>query len=236
MGRFEDLTGMKFGEWIVKELDKESMEKLRNMKKQIKTLWVCQCSCGNIKTVAAGDLKNKKSLSCGHSKYYVIAKKVSEKKKGVNKYDLSGEYGVGYTENNKSFLFDLEDYDVIKDYYWTIHDGYAISVSNNDTIRMHRLIKNCPEDKIVDHINRNRSDNRKNNLRICVQEVNVKNISKRKDNKSGYTGISKSGNKWIVRISVNKKRITVGTYKDFEKAVEARKDAELKYWGEIIQR
>lgn len=38
MGRFEDLTGMKFGEWIVKELDKESMEKLRNMKKQIKTL------------------------------------------------------------------------------------------------------------------------------------------------------------------------------------------------------
>lgn len=47
---------------------------------------------------------------------------------------------------------------------------------------MHRLIMNAEENKVIDHINRNKLDNRKENLRICQQSDNCKN----KIAKKGY--------------------------------------------------
>lgn len=71
-------------------------------------------------------------------------------------YDLTGEYGIGWTSNtNKEFYFDIEDYDKIKDYCWYENDGgYVVTQRNRKTIRMHRLILNLsPKDDIqVDHI------------------------------------------------------------------------------------
>lgn len=235
MGRFEDLTNKKFGEWTVLELDTETMEKRKLDGKAHRTLWKCKCSCGDVKTVPAGDLKSGKSLSCGHSKYEVIGQKVSESRKGKNEYDLSGEYGIGYTMQGKCFYFDKEDYELIKGYYWYIKRGYAVSNNNGNQIKMHRLIMSAPKGKVIDHINRQRNDNRKENLRICTQLENCRNVSKRKDTK-GYLGVNKDGNKWRVRITVNGKRLRLGTYDTYEEAVEKRKEAELKYWGEIIDR
>jgi len=56
----------------------------------------------------------------------------------------------------------------------------------------------------------------------------------RRDNTSGYPGVSfkKKARKWRVTISINKKQTYVGTYKSLEEAVDARKEAELKYYGE----
>ena len=87
--------------------------------------------------------------------------------------------------------------------------------------------------KVIDHINHNTLDNRKQNLRIVTRVQNQMNMSKRKDNTSGFTGVhfNKRSDKWMATIQVNYKSINLGTFKNKEDAIEARKKAEEKYFG-----
>lgn len=81
--------------------------------------------------------------------------------KKYNTYDLSGEFGKGYTSKGEEFYFDLEDYELIKNHNWHESDnGYCMTNLNKNLIRMHRLIMDFPDDMQIDHINRNRKDKR----------------------------------------------------------------------------
>lgn len=81
--------------------------------------WECECSCEeHNRIITRGDyIRNGVTLSCG---CYHREQLVNRNKDGhFNIYNLSGEYGIGWTSNtNKEFYFDLEDYDKIKDYCW----------------------------------------------------------------------------------------------------------------------
>ena len=67
-----DLTGQRFGK--LKVIEETYQNNIRK--------WKCQCDCGNISYIATGSLRSGNSTSCGKCK---------------NTYDLSGEYGIGYT-------------------------------------------------------------------------------------------------------------------------------------------
>lgn len=129
-------------------------------------------------------------------------------------------------------IIDLECIDAIKDYNWHIHND--VYIINNQVGFLHRFIMNCPDDMVIDHINRNPLDNRRENLRICTQQQNTMNSSTRCDNTSGIPGVFwyKSRNKWMAYITINGKRKHLGYFKTKEGAVEARRQAEIEYFGE----
>lgn len=130
-------------------------------------------------------------------------------------------------------LIDLEDIDKVKQYKWNLNAReYVYTDSTN--ILLHRLIMNCPDDKVVDHINHNKLDNRKSNLRICTQQQNSKNRSICSKNTSGITGVwwYKPCGKWCAQITYNKKRIHLGLFDTLEEATQARKQAEIDLFGE----
>jgi hypothetical protein len=77
-------------------------------------------------------------------------------------------------------FIDTDDLDLIKQYKWNNCQGYARTSINGKTIRLHRLILNCP-DKFIDHINHNTLDNRRQNLRIVTPKENNKNKKYVKD-------------------------------------------------------
>jgi hypothetical protein len=87
----------------------------------------------------------------------------------------------------------------------------------------------------LDHINRNRSDNRICNLRIASPALNAQNASIRKDNKSGVQGVSwhKATKKWVVQISKQGKTTHVGLFESIKDAVAAREQAELVRAGSV---
>ena len=132
-------------------------------------------------------------------------------------------------------LIDIDDVDKIKNYKWCLKaQGYIHSGSKSKIINLHRLIMDCPDDMVVDHINHNKLDNRKSNLRICTHHQNSMNISKHSNNTSGVSGINwrKDEQKWVARIGINNKRLFLGYFNTKKEAIEARKQAEIDLFGE----
>lgn len=242
--KFIDMT-----DWIMKEhgvpdsrLTVVSFDKIVNGQ----AYWNCLCECGNIHSFNGAKVRNGCTLSCGclHKERSIEHAAILGREYGgwnrkYNDYDLSNEFGIGYFMNGESFYFDLEDYDKIKKFYWENNHGYATAREyNSDNIKyvyMHRLIVDARDDEIVDHIDRNRLNNIKNNLRLTDDTGNARNASISKNNTSGYTGVTfdKKRNKWIAQIVVNYNNITIGRFNDKEDAIKARLRAEVKYFGKF---
>lgn len=72
-------------------------------------------------------------------------------------------------------IIDDVDYENVSRYHWILHDGYAQSRQGKNTIHMGRLILNCPVGMEVDHINHDKLDNRRANLRIVTRSQNCAN-------------------------------------------------------------
>lgn len=89
--------------------------------------------------------------------------------------------------------------------------------------QIHNLLETIDSDLIVDHIDGNRLNNSKNNLRLCTKSQNLCNRGMQSNNSAGYKGISfdKSRNKWQAGIGCNGKRIALGRYDSPELAYEA---------------
>ena len=225
MNKLKDLKGQRFGRLVV-------IERAENFilpSGQPQTAWLCQCDCGNILKTRSFSLTNGTTKSCG-----CLAKELRvARMKKYNTYDLTGEYGIGYTSKGEEFYFDLEDYDKIKDYCWNKHKEYIATRNVSGYILFHRLVMDISDENIaVDHINHNKSDNRKNNLRFVTDSQNSMNRGISSNNTSGVTGVNKHNGKWTARIGVNTKRIFLGDYDNFFEAVKARKEAEEKYYKE----
>lgn len=220
MGKIIDLTGQKFGKLtVIKRLGSDKYKK---------AIWLCQCDCGNLKQATSNNLRRGLIKSCGcikgkylreQSNFYTIKGDIVELKIQSKKY---GEI---------VFIIDNDDLDIIKNYQWTVRKLYSNFYAytgkwKGKAIALHRLISKCPDNLVVDHINRNTLDNRKCNLRLCNNLVNIKN---RPTNKVGYRGIilNSSGN-YRVRLQINKVKYEK-TFKLLEDAINYRKELEEKY-------
>lgn len=227
--KIRDLAGNRYGKLTVIK----KVENKLNLKDRC-IYWNCICDCGNKKIVKGTSLTRGVTKSCGCLKkdiQYISNNKGLFKSK-YNTYDLTGEYGIGYTFKGEPFYFDLEDYNKIKKYCWCLTCGY-ISNSNHK-IRMHRLLMNCKDaNLVVDHINHITYDNRKDNLRVCTLSQNGMNKRVQSNNTSGINGVTfdTSANKWRARICVNHNTINLGRFANKSEAINARKEAEKKYFG-----
>lgn len=215
----EKYIGKKFNRLLViEELGLNSHNKM---------VYKCLCDCGNTTNVIGSHLKSGNTKSCGCYMREISLNPKPYKRK-YNEFDLSGDFGIGFTIKGEEFYFDLEDYDKIKDFCWRNHRGYIeTSIRKNKkskTIYMHQLVLDTeiPDGCVVDHINRIEEDNRKENLRIVEEYINHRNQSIAKNNSSGYTGVEERENgTWRACIRIFGKRKSK-TFKTFEEAVSQR--------------
>lgn len=132
-------------------------------------------------------------------------------------------------------LYSIEDYELLSQYDWAVNNkGYAVCYTCNMTILSHRLITNCPKGLQVDHINGNRLDNRRENLRIVTSQQNNMNRSVGRSNTSGYKGVSyKTRNKkFAAQIKFNGKLMSLGYYHTAEEAHQVYQAKALELFGE----
>lgn len=112
---------------------------------------------------------------------------------------------ITLTKGFKAFVDDA-DFEMLSGFKWYAlkkgHNIYALSwcKGTGATIRMHRLLLNAKKGEIVDHINGNGLDNRRENLRIVSASINTLNSKHYATNTSGYRGVRKT-KKWVARFA-----------------------------------
>lgn len=204
----EDLTGRRFGRLTV-------IRQLEN--RNNRTRWLCRCDCGNEKNVAARDLKAGKVKSCG------CLRREGNRKK----MDISGQRFGRLTA-----LYPTDRRDSHGVVYWVCRcdcgNQTEVPASNlvNGTCKSCGCLKKENQDKIQDRLHHIDG--------TCVEFLEKR--KKRKDNKSGFRGVYQGKNgRFRVSIGFRGKRIYLGTYDDFENAVEARLEAEKNIYGEFLE-
>lgn len=220
-----DIIGDRFNRLVVVSLESVKADA---------TFWRCRCDCGKEIVVKGTNLRSGNTNSCGcYMKDQTSKTSIKLWQPIANK----GSYLIPLTKS-KNAIIDKEDLEKIKDFKWVTRgpEGYAISRCKNSgkIVRMHRIILGVTNPKMdVDHINHDTLDNRKQNLRVCEHHKNCAN--KRPDrNSTGITGVSKRKglNKYNAYITVKKKNIHLGYFYDIADAINARKNAELRYFRE----
>ena len=158
------------------------------------------------------------------------------------------ELGKGRTDSKHVGFFAIvsdEDYEHLIKFKWHIYGGNKSgnvyvkrSIRSKDGkykhITMHKEITGFD---YVDHINGNGLDNRRENLRSCTKAENQRNRKLNSNSTTGYKGVSmhSSGKYYVARISINGKRIALGTSLDKKHLAKLYNDAAIKYFGEFAR-
>lgn len=142
------------------------------------------------------------------------------------------------TNNKKPELVIIDDEDAVRlalhTWYKYPSCHYVTACINNKTTSIHRFIMGAAEGQSIDHINGNRLDNRKVNLRICSHAANMKNRKPNKNGKSAYKGVIILPNgKYRAKIDSDSKRFELGVYPTERDAVIAYNAASKILHGEF---
>jgi hypothetical protein len=122
-------------------------------------------------------------------------------------------------------LIDKEDLEKIKGYKWYLSRGYVSTRKKNYTTKLHQLILGKKEGYEIDHINHDKFDNRKKNLRFATRSQNGMNKK--------CKGYKWDNNCWQVRIKINKKEINLGRFENEQTAAKVAQEARQRYFGEF---
>lgn len=159
--------------------------------------------------------------------------------KKYNLFVIQKEYSIMLVKHKDLILevkIDTEDIEKVREVgaWHAIYDktlqtpNYYICNRRGETKKLHRLIMDCPRDKVVDHINHDTLDNRKQNLRICTVFENQQNL---RSKRTGQTGVYyRTRGIWCANITKDKNRY----YKEFkskEEAIKWRKEQEIKLYN-----
>lgn len=145
---------------------------------------------------------------------------------------------ISLSNTDKKTMVNRCDYEKIKDRRWSkCSQGYAVSYyrradGSETKIRLHHIILPPSEGRIIDHINRNKLDNRRENLRVVTYSQNGMNRGVNSGSLTGFKGAIKESNRFISRIGVNGKNIYIGTFTTAEDAAKAYNIKAEKYFGE----
>ena len=154
---------------------------------------------------------------------------------------VNGDVAYIHLTQGKIATIDAMDLFLVEGISWYFNRGYArgnIYINGGQKcIKLHRLIMSAPDGMEVDHINLDKLDNRRCNLRLATAAQNQRNRPAYSTNTSGYKGVMwhKGANKWRARIVCGGKKHSLGLYESKELAYEAYCNAAKQMHGEFAR-
>lgn len=134
----------------------------------------------------------------------------------------------------KFAIVDAADFDYLSGFRWHAKESrgrfYAATVIDGKSVAMHQLLMAPPPGMVVDHIDGNGLNNRRDNLRICTPQQNRRNTRPRRKS-SAFLGVSRCGDKFKARIKHDRHELYLGLFTDEIEAAKARDRKAKKLFG-----
>lgn len=215
-----ELVDKKYGKLtVVEDLGYTKLDGSRATSRYLK----CLCECGNAVVVAYSNLTSGSTKSCGCNK----------NKKNDYYYEMIDGIEVAHVKMSNSeniALVDKDDWQELQEYCWheTKYGYAAANCDGNFTTMQKALIPNVQEGYERDHINRNRLDNRRCNLRVVSKLKNLMNRGY-KNKTSKQTGVCwySLTNQWLAYIRKDGEQYILGLFDNEEDAIAVRLQAEM---------
>jgi hypothetical protein len=211
--QIKDITEQKFGcLTAVERVDSD----FNGMSK-----WLCKCDCGNKTTVTINHLTSGHTKTCGHCPTNIFSKKDS--------------YCEGITADGQNFIFSHDDWSRVTSCNWHIDTkGYVVTQINGKQLKLHRFLMKPKKGIQIDHINRNKADCRRSNLRFALNRENAANKSAFRNNLStGHKNIYIVGKKYRVIIRKDGIANNFGYFSDLKEAIKIANEKRLALFGEF---
>jgi hypothetical protein len=137
----------------------------------------------------------------------------------------------------KKAIIDDQDYEAVSKHKWCVNTGYASTRTGDKQVLLHRFILSAPSNMDVDHINMDRLDCRRSNLRVCTRSENMANRPPYKNNKTGFKGVRwmADRNKYRAEIRHQKKQQHLGNFDDPVDAAKAYDKAARELFGDFAR-
>lgn len=171
-------------------------------------------------------------------------------KRKFNEYEIRDDYAIIYINSKKhglkEVLVDIDSLYKLKElgYRWCV--SYSKHINNfyihgniytggkHVNCSIQTIILDCYNGEVIDHVNHDPFDNRKENLRITETKENTKHRkSKNSNNKSGYRNVCCIDGKFIVQLQVNGKNTKLGSFDDADEAGVFAQQMREMYYGEF---
>ena len=149
-------------------------------------------------------------------------------------------------KDDKRFIIDDEDFERVTVHKWYVVKtgyimrsyslGYFDGKQKHKTVALHRFIMGFPEGKEIDHIDRDKLNNSKKNLRIVTRSQNNMNRDKT-PHSSRFKGVChrSRANRWEANIKINRKRVYIGLYETEIEAALAYNQKAIELHGEYAR-
>lgn len=221
-----NLIGNEYGKLtVIEDLGYTKLDGTKTTSRLLK----CLCECGNTVVVTYSNLQSGRTKSCGCLGNY---RGRGKSKKNDYYYETIDGIEVAHVKmsNSESIaLVDKDDWEELKDFYWheTKYGYMATNCNGSFTTMQKALIPNVQEGYERDHINRNRLDNRRCNLRVVSKLKNLMNRGY-KNKTSKQTGVCWYGltNQWLAYIRKDGEQYILGLFDNEEDAIAVRLQAE----------
>lgn len=189
--------------------------------------WRCLCECGNQVAPLEYNLRKGNSKSCGDC--------------GKNAYHPcpDGKTVQVTSTNGFSFFIDKSDVPLVKTKKWHVAKSQmgVQSVIASDRTYLHHLLLGNHKGMEVDHIDGNRMNNSRENLRVCTHQQNQCNQPLQRNNTSGVAGVRyySARKKFVARIKVSQLDLHLGYYPTLLEATQARNEGMRLMFGEYAR-
>lgn len=208
----ENLKGRRFGKLTV-------LEQMEERSKYGSVLWMCRCDCGKNVIRPTKNLLGSKNHSCGCSKETRKPENLTGLKFG--RLNVIGKSGERTKRGFEIYKCKCDCGNVLEVPSECLRSGNVVSCGCKQKENLENARKIFQENEMVE------------NTSLCMLTA-----KKRSDNKSGRKGVywEERTQSWRAEIGIQGRKIKLGRFRDFEKAVIAREEAEEKYFRPMLEK
>jgi len=215
---FINMAGQKINKWSVLSFDR--------FDGRGEAYWICRCACGNVRSLSGYTVRKGTSKGC-------IACR-EPRRKGVDYLVENGVARFGSPVTGE-FTVSLKDAARVSNHGWCRRkrDGYFVASIGGRAILLHSFLLGSRKGMYADHINGDRTDNRRENLRWATPSESARNLNISSRNTSGYKGVhwNKRRKKWQAYIRTHNRQQTLGFYDTAEDAAKRYNEEAKKQHG-----